>query len=41
MNKIEKYTDFALAGKISVQLNDEHHKDGKNTKILKIYDNFH
>ncbi len=33
--KLKKYTDFGQAGKISVQLNDEYHKNGENGKIQK------
>ncbi len=40
MSKIEKYTDFAQAGKISVQLDNEYYENGENTKIRKMYDNF-
>ncbi len=40
MIKIEEYTHFAQAGKISVQLDDEYYKNGENAKIQKINDNF-
>ncbi len=40
-NKIEKIRWFwPSAGKISVQLEDEYHQNGKNNQTRKIYDNF-
>ncbi len=41
INKIENISKFRpLARKINIQLEDKYDKNGKNTQIRKMYDNF-